>query len=1390
MNAKRLNKKNKMLGLLLVFALTIGTLCVCTGINSQTWATELDSVTVKSAAGTVLSLNSLDEKNGVGRYYIDIEDDSVIFSTQEKLLTDDVVDGSMNVEMDENGDIALGGDESPIFVDMRVQRPANMKKDDQLAGVGDETLENFYEGLDLSESKYTSFSKILVYDLEDTDSYEAVILVRWVNKSGTGFDLDGEGTEASPYIIKTADDLIKVSQSVNSGNTYAGMYFKIDSSVGAEGITLPNDWTPIGCLKGSAKEYGGQLDNDRLRSIEQTYTFNGIFDGNDKTINVAENGLPLFGSISGAEIKNLNIYGSKIRGYGLVEYYAVGATGKIDNVTIKTGSHILKSGLLGGYGNTSVDISNCTVESGVVIGDDGTWGDLGDTTFFYDYVGEINHQDCIGSFAGAWNGNITNCVSYATIYGRNNVGGIVGFKGQSMRYFAVTDCAFYGNIVAMGSMVGGIVGNGYTAGSGPNTICVTIENCYATGNIKGANNVGGIFGGEGGSAYCWGNGIGRIRNNYFAGTVSATEANANVGGIIGYMKSLDRYNDIRGNYYVEGCGTEKGLGDVGFVVDDTYTTQSSYQHYGRDDDPMGAGAEALAKKITTSAATDGTLLEYLNNARYGGNWVASENEYPTFGNGKHIVGILSRQYGNEYLESNPEKILPLNGDDNDYSSSLGDYDLYVRYSDGTAKTIKASEGKFYGVDFTKEGYQLANLTYGDYEFTFGVRVVDTGKAKIDVNVEIYGFETDKDIDDKHSMSAENLEKWLEKALSVSQDDTALDVVKRACSSEKDTIMSVAEEDENVISVTHKDIVLQNGANGKTGSWIYTLNGKYTSTPLGKQTLKSGDKIVLHYSEDQEADYKEAGKTTATPSTSTTDKVKVTFRLIGAEKAEKDVNLSDSEYLPNYVTWIATTGYSMDKGSTMYDLFIEAIEGKGLTAVGAENNYVKSITAPSGYALGEFDNGTYSGWMYTVNGKHPSVGLQYYTLQNGDKVVWHYVNDYRYEVEDWFDEPSYPSLAQQNGITKYYNGWLKAADTTGASGGGSTAKTEETKNVTTDTKSGTVTTPTETKVAEKTNADGTKEKTVAVTVSADNQTEIIKQATDKKSTEIVLEVASTATSGAQNVQLQLNVSFVKNVSEKTDAALTVNTENGTVSLDQNTIKTVLDEAKGATITLDVNKVEKPTEVQKKAAGESGQILSLTVKSGDKTISDFKTGKVTVTVAIEAALQNKRVAAIHIAEDGKIEQMPGKSREVNGKKCYEFTTSHFSDFALVDADELGLETEEEIDAAALVAKLTPVARSAKTAKGYIKVTTNLDKSDKAIISDLKDAGYTVKYRFFRSTKKSANYKSALTKQATTYTNTTGKKGTKYFYKVQVRVYDASGKLVARTALKQCKYACRTR
>ena len=155
-------------------------------------------------------------------------------------------------------------------------------------------------------------------------------------------------------------------------------------------------------------------------------------------------------------------------------------------------------------------------------------------------------------------------------------------------------------------------------------------------------------------------------------------------------------------------------------------------------------------------------------------------------------------------------------------------------------------------------------------------------------------------------------------------------------------------------------------------------------------------------------------------------IEVTFRLIGALEATQDVDLTTDSYLPEYVTWVPTKTYALQENATVYDLFTEAMSDAGLRYIGAESNYVSTIYAPSclgGYALSEFTNGKKSGWMYTVNGKHPNQGLKNWTLNDNDVVVWHYVNDYSHEVADWFNDPKYPSLG--NGT--YYNGWLRAAD---------------------------------------------------------------------------------------------------------------------------------------------------------------------------------------------------------------------------------------------------------------------------------------------------------------------------------------------------------------------------
>ena len=120
-----------------------------------------------------------------------------------------------------------------------------------------------------------------------------------------------------------------------------------------------------------------------------------------------------------------------------------------------------------------------------------------------------------------------------------------------------------------------------------------------------------------------------------------------------------------------------------------------------------------------------------------------------------------------------------------------------------------------------------------------------------------------------------------------------------------------------------------------------------------------------------------------------------------------------------------------------------------------------------------------------------------------------------------------------------------------------------------------------------------------------------------------------------------------------------------------------------------------------------------------------------------------------------------------------------------------TKEEIDNAfkEKLLNLELTVRTSKTAKKNIRAAVKETSELNDLIKEIKDAGYTAKYKFYRSTAKSSKYISTVTKPENTYTNTTGKKGTKYYYKARLVVYDAEGNLIAQTELKQCRYGLRT-
>lgn len=273
-------------------------------------------------------------------------------------------------------------------------------------------------------STTSPFIKITVEEPEDLDVF------------------NGEGTEESPYLIDSLNDLENIRAILKTDFYFKDKYFKLTTD-----ISLPSDWQPIGELK------EGTTNPDFGSNIQP---FSGNFNGNGHTVTVAEGGKPLFGYVRQASIKNLKIQGSKINGHGLIDNYAVdyGVDGEygtgtpntcdIENVTILSGSSILKSGFVGGYGSgrNIVTISNCSIQSGVTIG----------------YTGD---ESCIGSFSGEFNGTITNSHSAADVFGKDCVGGLVGRKGQSMGLCKVTNSYFTGTTTATGKRVGGIIGSGY-----------------------------------------------------------------------------------------------------------------------------------------------------------------------------------------------------------------------------------------------------------------------------------------------------------------------------------------------------------------------------------------------------------------------------------------------------------------------------------------------------------------------------------------------------------------------------------------------------------------------------------------------------------------------------------------------------------------------------------------------------------------------------------------------------------------------------------------------------------------------------------------------------------------------------------------------------------------
>ena len=148
---------------------------------------------------------------------------------------------------------------------------------------------------------------------------------------------------------------------------------------------------------------------------------------------------------------------------------------------------------------------------------------------------------------------------------------------------------------------------------------------------------------------------------------------------------------------------------------------------------------------------------------------------------------------------------------------------------------------------------------------------------------------------------------------------------------------------------------------------------------------------------------------------------VTVRVIGASPASGSIDFAadfGSYKGSEYATWIPTTTFHVSPGTTVKQLISTAVT-RANEAVTFDGVAVLSVKAPAslgGFTLANGANGDYALWMLAVNGNHSASYEQ--ELADGDALLLHYANDYRYEIGDQVG----------SGDQSYVDHWLQAPDT--------------------------------------------------------------------------------------------------------------------------------------------------------------------------------------------------------------------------------------------------------------------------------------------------------------------------------------------------------------------------
>ena len=340
---------------------------------------------------------------------------------------------------------------------------------------------------------------------------------------------------------------------------------------------------------------------------------------------------------------------------------------------------------------------------------------------------------------------------------------------------------------------------------------------------------------------------------------------------------------------------------------------------------------------------------------------------------------------------------------------------------------------------------------------------------------------------------------------------------------------------------------------------------------------------------------------------------------------------------------------------------------------------------------------------------------------------------------------------------------------------------------------TSTTVKDTKTETVKNEQGEEISKVTAKVSEKTANNLVDAAVSNKSDTVEITVKSNDGNKAAQTEVEIPKKALESIAKDTDADLVITTDSGQVILDNRTLETIAAEAEGDTVRLVVNENAQLKEEQKPASdviGDNGKLFDLKAVIGDKILHDFRGGKAHVTLPMPEKLKGKDIVIIYINDKGICEILNHTMETIGAEKYIKFTTSHFSNFAVVEkADAEKIIDKQNADKInSLIREAEFKATTSNTSKKNVRVKIRETKSSNSLIKEAKAMGYTVKYKYYRSAKKSSKYKAVKTKTSNSFINTKGKKGIKYYYKAKVLVYDGK-KLVAQTELKQCSYGART-